>query len=150
MEWRKAALCAQVDPEVFFPESGSSYTSQQAKRICGKCDVKQQCLDFALSRHERHGVWGGTSPRERHRLLKAQDPNFRWPNEVITNPFLAARGGPWAKDATHCSRGHELNEENLHVSAKGDRRCRPCKRMNDDRSKKRAAALRSRQSYAAG
>lgn len=137
LEWHKGALCSQVDPEIFFPEVGSSYTSQTAKKVCGQCDVKQQCLDFALERREQHGVWGGTAPADRYRLLREQDPNFRWPNQTLTNPFDQARGGPWLKDAKTCSRGHELNDENLQYAANGDRRCRVCKKLNDDRRKKR-------------
>jgi WhiB family redox-sensing transcriptional regulator len=137
VEWRKAALCAQVDPEIFFPEIGSSYGSQQAKKLCGSCDVKQQCLDYALENRERYGVWGGASPGDRYRMLRRSNPRFRWPSDhAITNPFTPARGGPWAADATHCFRGHELNDENLHISAKGERRCRPCKRLHDEGRKK--------------
>lgn len=63
--WRVHAACAQTDPEAFFPERGSS--AAQARRICLSCNVRRQCLDYALQHTERFGVWGGLTPRERWR-----------------------------------------------------------------------------------
>ena len=57
------ALCAQTDPEIFFPEKGSS--SRSAKRVCMACSVRLACLEHALAVGERHGIWGGLSERER-------------------------------------------------------------------------------------
>lgn len=64
--WRDQALCAQTDPELFFPEKGSS--SADAKRVCDRCDVRDQCLAYALRRDERFGIWGGLSVSERDRI----------------------------------------------------------------------------------
>ena len=66
--WRLQALCAQTDPEAFFPEKGGS--TRDAKRICVGCPVKGDCLDYALDRDERFGIWGGLSERERRRLRR--------------------------------------------------------------------------------
>ncbi len=66
--WQEQALCAQTDPEAFFPEKGGS--TREAKRICVGCDVKQECLEFALTNDERFGIWGGLSERERRRLRR--------------------------------------------------------------------------------
>ena len=60
------ALCQQTDPEVFFPEKGSS--AADAKKVCARCDIAQQCLEFALDTGEDHGVWGGRTPQERRRM----------------------------------------------------------------------------------
>lgn len=67
-DWRKDGLCAQTDPEAFFPEIGGS--SVPAKRICNTCEVSEQCLAYALMNDEKFGIWGGLSPQERRRLLK--------------------------------------------------------------------------------
>ncbi len=67
-EWQERALCSQTDPEAFFPEKGAS--SREAKRICGLCEVKVECLAYALGRNERFGVWGGLSERERRKLQR--------------------------------------------------------------------------------
>ena len=66
--WMDLALCAQVDPDAFFPEKGES--NQAAKRICNACPVRAQCLEFALTNKEQHGIWGGLSERERRKLRK--------------------------------------------------------------------------------
>jgi len=68
LAWQADALCAQTDPEAFFPEKGGS--TRDAKRICAGCDVKAQCLEYALENDERFGIWGGLSERERRKLKK--------------------------------------------------------------------------------
>lgn len=62
--WIAGALCAQIDPELFFPETGGG---EAAKKICGCCPVREECLDYALTRREEWGVWGGLSTSERRR-----------------------------------------------------------------------------------
>ena len=68
LSWQSEALCAQTDPEAFFPEKGGS--TRDAKRICESCDVRTQCLEYALANDERFGIWGGMSERARRRLKK--------------------------------------------------------------------------------
>lgn len=67
-DWQERALCAQTDPEAFFPEKGGS--TREAKRICAGCEVRAECLEFALAHDERFGIWGGLSERERRRLKR--------------------------------------------------------------------------------
>jgi WhiB family transcriptional regulator, redox-sensing transcriptional regulator len=64
--WRENALCAETDPEAFFPEKGGS--TREAKRVCTGCEVRAECLEFALANDERFGIWGGLSERERRRV----------------------------------------------------------------------------------
>ncbi|WP_309132526.1 WhiB family transcriptional regulator [Brevibacterium sp.] len=68
LSWQDQALCAQTDPEAFFPEKGGS--TREAKRVCGSCEVRSECLEYALANDERFGIWGGMSERERRRLKK--------------------------------------------------------------------------------
>jgi WhiB family redox-sensing transcriptional regulator len=67
-QWQDRALCAQTDPEAFFPEKGGS--TREAKKICLGCEVRAECLDYALAHDERFGIWGGLSERERRRLKR--------------------------------------------------------------------------------
>lgn len=69
LEWQERALCAQTDPEAFFPEKGGS--TREAKKVCTRCEVRGECLEYALANDERFGIWGGLSERERRRLKKA-------------------------------------------------------------------------------
>lgn len=66
--WTESALCAETDPEAFFPEKGGS--TRAAKRVCQACDVRAECLEYALGHDERFGIWGGFSERERRRLKR--------------------------------------------------------------------------------
>lgn len=67
-DWQERAICAQTDPEAFFPEKGAS--TRDAKRICSGCDVRAECLEYALAHDERFGIWGGLSERERRHLRR--------------------------------------------------------------------------------
>ena len=64
--WMQDSLCAQVDPELFFPEKGGS--GYAARDICARCDVRAQCLEYALRTDQRDGIWGGTTEPERRRM----------------------------------------------------------------------------------
>ena len=68
-DWQDRALCAQADPEAFFPEKGGS--TRDAKKTCRACEVRAECLEYALEHDERFGIWGGLSERERRRLKQA-------------------------------------------------------------------------------
>lgn len=61
-------MCAQTDPEIFFPEKGKS--SREAKMICRSCPVQDACLEDALATGDWFGVRGGLSERERRRLMR--------------------------------------------------------------------------------
>jgi WhiB family redox-sensing transcriptional regulator len=68
LAWQTDSLCAQTDPEAFFPEKGGS--TRDAKKICSSCEVRAHCLEYALENDERFGIWGGLSERERRKLRK--------------------------------------------------------------------------------
>lgn len=68
MGWQERALCAQTDPEAFFPEKGGS--TREAKKVCTGCEVRAECLEYALEHDERFGIWGGLSERERRKLKR--------------------------------------------------------------------------------
>jgi hypothetical protein len=70
IDFRAEGLCAQTDPEAFFPDTGVNVG--QAKAICRACPVIDACREHALTAPERYGVWGGLSERERHALRRAQ------------------------------------------------------------------------------
>lgn len=72
LEWEDKALCATVGGDAWYPEKGES--TFDAKKICRLCEVRLECLQAALDRDERFGVWGGLSERER-RKLKNKSPN---------------------------------------------------------------------------
>lgn len=68
LAWQRDALCAQTDPEAFFPEKGGS--TREAKAVCESCTVRSECLEYALAHDERFGIWGGMSERERRKLRR--------------------------------------------------------------------------------
>jgi WhiB family redox-sensing transcriptional regulator len=68
LRWQARGRCAETDPEAFFPEKGGS--TREAKMICRGCEVRGECLQYALDRDERFGVWGGLSERQRRALKR--------------------------------------------------------------------------------
>lgn len=68
MDWRHRAACLTEDPELFFPvgNTGSALLQmEEAKKVCHRCEVREQCLNWALENGQDHGVWGGMTEDER-------------------------------------------------------------------------------------
>jgi WhiB family transcriptional regulator, redox-sensing transcriptional regulator len=71
--WRSAGACLSADPDIFFPISTTGPAEKQvarAKMICAGCVVRQECLEFALTHDQTHGIWGGTTAEERQRARR--------------------------------------------------------------------------------
>lgn len=68
--WKKRGACVGQPSELFFPETAGAHAHDAGKAICATCPVRTTCLTVALANRERWGVWGGTSPRDREKLLK--------------------------------------------------------------------------------
>lgn len=64
-EWMDDALCAQVDPAIFYPEDGGS--TRPAKKVCAACPVLAQCRAHALANDEQWGIWGGLTESDRRK-----------------------------------------------------------------------------------
>ena len=70
LEWMAQGKCREVPPSSFFPNDGVGVDA--ARRICADCPVKAPCLEYALLHRIDHGVWGGTSERERRRIARSR------------------------------------------------------------------------------
>jgi WhiB family redox-sensing transcriptional regulator len=66
--WRQRGACRGLEPDVFYPPTDDE--ADAAKAVCAECPVREPCLEFALSTREAEGVWGGTTARERRRILR--------------------------------------------------------------------------------
>jgi WhiB family redox-sensing transcriptional regulator len=66
--WRTKAACQGLDPQIFYPETDEE--AEKAKDVCGVCPVQGACLEYALNRREKEGVWGGCTERERRRIIR--------------------------------------------------------------------------------
>jgi WhiB family redox-sensing transcriptional regulator len=79
--WAASGACQHSDPELFFPVTSTGPAAVQlarAKAVCGRCPVRTECLEFALSSAEAFGVWGGTTEDER-RLIRRRRRGGRHP-----------------------------------------------------------------------
>lgn len=66
--WQLLANCLGEDPDLFFPERGAS--TKEAKAVCQGCEVRGDCLEYALANGEQFGIWGGLSKRERLKIIR--------------------------------------------------------------------------------
>lgn len=70
--WKQQGACAGMNPDLFFPERGDD--TREAKKVCATCTVRAECLQYSLDNHERFGLWGGKSERERRRIRRRERP----------------------------------------------------------------------------
>jgi WhiB family transcriptional regulator, redox-sensing transcriptional regulator len=126
-EWMAMALCAETDPEAFFPEKGrdSSELTALAKRVCALCDVREDCLEYAIEQRIEHGTWGGLTAHQRKMRRKGQP---------VRTPALR----------TACSSGHELVPGNVRIRrSDGARICLKCEARRARDRRARIAAARA-------
>lgn len=71
-KWFKKKNCFDEPVDTFYPAPGDVERLRRAKAICKECEVRSECLTFALDTNERFGIWGGKSARERSLILRAQ------------------------------------------------------------------------------
>jgi WhiB family redox-sensing transcriptional regulator len=69
-DWLASGRCRDMPVETFFPSDGAGV--EAARRICAACPVKEPCREYALANRIAQGVWGGTSERQRRRLVRSR------------------------------------------------------------------------------
>lgn len=75
MYWRERAACLHEDPDLFFPVGNTGPTLVQideAKAVCRRCPVMEQCLDWAIRVGQVEGIWGGMTDSERRAVRRRQ------------------------------------------------------------------------------
>jgi WhiB family transcriptional regulator, redox-sensing transcriptional regulator len=91
MDWRHQAACREVDPELFFPIGNTGPALLQideAKQVCRRCSVMDECLRWAIDSGQDAGVWGGLSEDER-RALKRRTIRLRARAHVLPAPVIS-------------------------------------------------------------
>ena len=73
--WESHAACRDLSSSVFFPERGQS--SRKAKQVCRGCEVRTECLAFALESRQKYGIWGGLTGEERKAYMRRISTNAR-------------------------------------------------------------------------
>jgi WhiB family transcriptional regulator, redox-sensing transcriptional regulator len=79
-DWRSRGACLTADPDLFFPISATGSSAAQvagAKATCAGCQVRADCLSFALAERDMQGIWGGTTDDERKKLRRARAATAR-------------------------------------------------------------------------
>ena len=73
VDWRLSGVCLEEDPELFFPignKGPALLQIEEAKAVCRRCPVMEQCLQWAMETGQEHGVWGGMSEDERRAMKR--------------------------------------------------------------------------------
>src|SRR5690606_7721797 len=79
-EWQKSGACYGTDTNVFFPQRGDPVKKQKA--ACARCPVVDECLEYALIRSEKFGIWGGLSERQRRSIRRIKASGEASPSEI--------------------------------------------------------------------
>ena len=83
MGWQYRAACRGEDAEMFFApnyferKEEKEAREAQAKDICARCPVREECLEYALRNREPHGIWGGLNESERKSLIRSRERGMR-------------------------------------------------------------------------
>lgn len=134
----ESAACRGMDPELFYPHKGDSPTN--AKQVCYVCQVKRECLEYALQNNERDGIWGGASERERRQIKRersrAIDAVARTRRTTGMQP-KQRRSRPMRDTCCH---GHS-RAEHWRKTQSGQGYCKECMRLNGRRQRDKMKAL---------
>jgi WhiB family transcriptional regulator, redox-sensing transcriptional regulator len=68
--WRLQAACRGLDPAIFYPSTEDDVDAEPAKVVCEQCPIRLACLEHALNRREKDGIWGGATEKERRRIIR--------------------------------------------------------------------------------
>jgi WhiB family redox-sensing transcriptional regulator len=86
-DWIENGVCRATDAEDLFVEGAAQ---NQAKTICFSCPVRTECLAYALEHRIEHGIWGGTTERERRGLQRSRPGLFSEQHALeIAQEFIA-------------------------------------------------------------
>ncbi len=102
MDWRHEAACRDEDPELFFPigNTGPALVQiDEAKAVCRRCSVVDECLRWALETGQDAGVWGGLSEDER-RALKRRNARLRARSNACAAALRVIPARPLAPSTT--------------------------------------------------
>ncbi|WP_433018197.1 WhiB family transcriptional regulator [Kribbella sp. CA-294648] len=80
MDWRHQGACLDVDADLFFPIGSSNaayHQMEDARKVCMRCPVREQCLAWALESGHEQGIWGGTTDDERRLLRRRMSRHAR-------------------------------------------------------------------------
>lgn len=90
--WQDQAACRTAPTRTMFPNELDADGIEAAKAYCHACPAQGQCLTFALDNREDHGIWGGTTEKERSRLRRRRGQKGRQPRPLAPINH-GARGG---------------------------------------------------------
>jgi WhiB family redox-sensing transcriptional regulator len=144
-DWRDLAACTEHDPGLFFPDDdeaavAAAHLYAQSKRICAGCEVRGECLGFALDNRVNDGLWGGLTPSQRIRYRTEQNKSVTRTEQVIgrcrsgrheKTPANTGHGGR----CLECRREHDSEKYEAEPERQRDRNGR----YRSGRARERAA-----------
>jgi WhiB family redox-sensing transcriptional regulator len=99
-DWLESALCAQVDPELFYPTPGGPEI-RPARQICNDCPVRLDCINWAIGQRERRGIWGGYSGSQLGHLVRLGETLDALPPYVDQRQHNGRRRTPLPRSNQH-------------------------------------------------
>lgn len=85
LDWAKKAACSGMGAKYFYPETKAKTDSKKALAACGRCNVRRECLLYAIENGEKHGIWGGTRQVKQRNEIKVRWQGLRgWIGREMT------------------------------------------------------------------
>ena len=115
--WQDAAACRGEDLLLFFGPDGERQPEREirerkAKGVCAACPVRLECLNYAVSRPEKYGTWGGLNEdersAERRRRMRRANAAYRASVGVQASSASTSASVSWPKDVYHCPTDRNL------------------------------------------
>lgn len=115
-----AEPCTQIDPEMFYEESGPQALLNLPilRRVCSDCPIINECAEHAIA-HEEYGFWGGLTARERKMLRRKRRQRIVSP-VVYNDKVVAARKAEQRKRERDDLRGMPQRRRAERQMAAGD------------------------------
>lgn len=103
--WQEQAACRGIGDAPFYPGKGEN--SPEAQRICQRCPVRSDCLEYAMDADELYGVWGGLSAEARRQLRRQREKEATM-NEELANQLAREYAAIQAQIAALTERADEV------------------------------------------
>ncbi|MGH3996322.1 MAG: WhiB family transcriptional regulator [Pseudonocardiaceae bacterium] len=71
--WLERGVCVQVGGDMWFPEKGDLAVVATCKKVCARCPVRVECLEWAMDTVEAFGIFGGLTVLERRKLRRKRE-----------------------------------------------------------------------------
>lgn len=120
--WQAKGACrGHKKPDIWYPHKKSpSDQTIEARNVCVRCEVRDQCLQYAMDNPNELGIWGGLTEQQRAGLRKGRTVNtFAKCHECSTE--FVKQGGWHRYCSDECRKANERRRDRIAASKRRSR-----------------------------